>query len=65
MPCTKAMNWEGKTYSSMVIRGFIKCEKYSADSMYSYVYVYRYIYVNIYNALIVLGILLVCDVPMY
>ena len=24
MPCTKAMNWEGKTYSSMVIRGFIK-----------------------------------------
>ena len=25
-----------------------ECEKYSADSMYSYVYVYRYIYVNIY-----------------
>ncbi len=24
MPCTKAMNWEGKTYSSLVIRGFIK-----------------------------------------
>jgi hypothetical protein len=42
-----------------------ECEKYSADSMYSYVYVYRYIYVNIYIALIVLGILLVCDAPMY
>ena len=44
-----------------------ECEKYSADSMYSYVYVYRYIYiyVNIYSALIVLGILLVCDAPMY
>ena len=42
-----------------------ECEKNSADSMYSYVYVYRYIYVNIYNALIVLGILLVCDAPMY
>ena len=24
MPCTKAMNWEGKTYSSLVIRGFIR-----------------------------------------
>jgi hypothetical protein len=24
MPCTKAMNWEGKTYSSSVIRGFIR-----------------------------------------
>jgi hypothetical protein len=24
MPCTKAMNWEGKTYSSVVIRGFIR-----------------------------------------
>ena len=25
-----------------------ECEKYSADSMYSYVYVYRYIYMLIY-----------------
>ena len=24
MPCTKAVNWEGKTYSSLVIRGFIR-----------------------------------------
>ena len=24
MPCAKAMNWEGKTYSSLVIRGFIR-----------------------------------------
>ena len=24
MPCTKAMNWEGKTYSSLVIRNFIR-----------------------------------------
>ena len=44
-----------------------ECEKYSAVSMYSYVYVYMYIYVNIYiyiyKALVVLGILLVCDAP--
>jgi hypothetical protein len=24
MPCTKTMNWEGKAYSSLVIRGFIR-----------------------------------------
>ncbi len=46
-----------------------ECEKYSAVSMYSYVYVYMYIciymliYIYIYKALVVLGILLVCDAP--
>ena len=24
LPCVKAMNWEGKTYTAHVIRGFIK-----------------------------------------